>query len=92
MVGCTVGSFYGIINCLLNRPRNAIYSKHRVKILKGRKEAFHKSKAFRMGQTLNRLFTKTEMAPGKPGHCDIFLGEQKDTRLTQPDSKPKLFI
>jgi hypothetical protein len=49
MVGCAVG----IINCLLNRSRTAVYSKHKVKVLK---EAFHKLKAFRMGWTLNRLF------------------------------------
>lgn len=55
MVGCAVGSFYGIINCLFNWSRNPIYSKHRVKVLKARKEAFHKLKAFRMGRTLNRL-------------------------------------
>lgn len=89
MVGCTMGSFYGIINCLLNRPRNAIYSKHRVKVLKGRKEAFHKPKAFRMGQTLNRLFTKTEMAPGKLGHSDFFLGEQKRYKINSTWLKTK---
>ena len=49
MVGCTMGSFHGIINCLFNRSRNAIYSKHRVKVLKARKEAFHRLKAFRTG-------------------------------------------
>ena len=48
-VGCTMGSLYGIINCLFNRSRNAIYSKHRVQVLKARKEAFHRLKAFRMG-------------------------------------------
>lgn len=58
MLGCTVGSFYGIINCLFNRSRNAIYSKPRVKVLKARKEAFPRLKAFRMGWTLNRLFHK----------------------------------
>lgn len=56
MAGCRVGSFTGIINCLLNRSRNAIYSKQRVKVLKAEKEAFHKLKAFRTGWTLNRLF------------------------------------
>ena len=58
MLGCTVGSFYGIINCLFNRSRNAIYSKPRVKVLKARKEAFPRLKAFRTGWTLNRLFHK----------------------------------
>ena len=47
MVRRAVGSFPAIINCLLNRSRNAIYSKHRVKVLKAKKEAFHKLKAFR---------------------------------------------
>lgn len=32
MAGWRVGSFTGITNCLLNRSRNAIYSKHRVKV------------------------------------------------------------
>ena len=53
MVGCTMGSFHGIINCLFNRPRNAIYSKHRVKVLKARKEAFQTQKALQIGQSKN---------------------------------------
>lgn len=56
MVGPAVGSFPRIINCLLNRSRNAIYSKHKVKVLKAKKGVFHKLKAFGMGRTLNRRF------------------------------------
>lgn len=56
MVGCILGSFCGIINCLFNRSRNAIYSKQKMKVLKARKAAFHRLKAFRMVWTLNRLF------------------------------------
>lgn len=46
MVGCAVGSFYGIINCLFNRSRNAIYSKHRGKVLKSKKRSFSQAKSF----------------------------------------------
>lgn len=55
-VDSTVGSFPGIIYCPFNRSRNAIYPKHRGKVLKARKAAFHGLKAFMVRWTLNRLF------------------------------------
>lgn len=102
MVGCAVGSFCGIINCLFNRSRNAIYSKHRVKVLKARKAAFHKLKASRMGWTLNCLFhrdrngsreTWTLLLSFSLFFCFVlFFLEHKNVRLTQSHSKPKLLI
>lgn len=70
-VGCNVGSFCGIVNCLFNRSRNVIYSKQRGKLLKSRKAAFHRLKAFRMGGTLNCLFHRDRN--GSTGNLDVII-------------------
>lgn len=79
MVGCTMGSFYGIINCLFNRSRNAIYSKHRVNVLKARKATFHRLKAFRVGWPLNCLFHRHKN--GSKGSLDIITFFQENIKI-----------
>lgn len=90
IVGCAVGSFWGIINCLFNRSGNVIYSKHRLKVLKARKEAFTQLKAFRTGWALNRLFHRDRKASGEA--WTLSRAFRRTSRLTQSDSKPVVHL